>query len=256
MAERLRSLADPDRVLTCDSTKRLAARFFSMTTSGCSKPRGFEEGVRAWCVLRKSSVVSRFDAQRYDESRGEIIGRGDVLARLSEAWSDARGGKGCTVCLVGDAGIGKSRLAKATLDLAALDGATVLNIDCMPSTGNTPLFPIGMLLRRVANITVGASESEKRGLATEALGRFLAASDVPNALSDLAPLFGLEAAPIPVDQTPDQVRDQTISTVVRMLRALVAQGPSVLLCEDLHWADDTTVNIVERLADEIADLRC
>jgi class 3 adenylate cyclase/tetratricopeptide (TPR) repeat protein len=254
MAERLRALADPDRVVTCDNTKRLAARFFEYDDLGIVQAKGFEDGVRAWRVVRKSSVVSRFDAQRYDESSGEIIGRSDVLARLSEAWSDARGGKGRTVCLVGDAGIGKSRLAKAALDLAALDGATVLNIDCMPSTGNTPLFPIGMLLRRVANITVGASESEKRGLAAELLARFLAASDVPSALSDLAPLFGLEAAPIPVDQTPDQVRDRTISIVVRVLRALAAQGPSVLLCEDLHWADDTTASIVERLADEIADL--
>lgn len=255
LAERLRALADPNSVVTCDHTRRMAARYFEYDDLGIRSAKGFEEGVRAWRVVRKSSVVSRFDAQRYDESRGEIIGRRDVLAQLGEAWSAARRGQGRAVCLVGEAGIGKSRLARAALDLAGPpDGATVLTIDCMPSTGNTPLFPIGVLLRRCAGIAGGASESEKRERATDLLGRFLAAGDVPDALSYLAPLLGLEASAIPADQTPGQVRDQTIALVVRMLRALAAQGPSVLLCEDLHWADDTTASIVERLADEIGDL--
>ena len=146
MAERLRALAQPDQVVTSDETKRLAARFFEYEDLGTVQVKGFEEGVRAWRVVRRSSVLSRFDAQRYDESSVDIVGRADILERLVHAWSDARNGTGQTICLVGDAGIGKSRLAKAVLDLALRDGAALLAIDCMPSTGNTPLFPIGMLL--------------------------------------------------------------------------------------------------------------
>jgi class 3 adenylate cyclase len=254
MAERLRALADPDQVVTCDETKRLAARFFEYEDLGTVQVKGFEEGVRAWRVVRRSSVMSRFDAQRYDESSGEIVGRTEVLGRLSEAWSDARRGKGRVVCLVGEAGIGKSRLAKAVLDVAVRERATILSIDSMPSTGKTPLFPIGMLLRRIASITTGAPEDEKKALATRLLERFLAAGEVPDALGYLAPLFGIEAATLPTDQTPNQVRDQTTSIVVRLLRALAAQRPSVLLCEDLHWADDTTARIVKGLAGDIAEL--
>ena len=253
MAERLRALANPDQVLTCDATKQLAARFFEYEDLGTIQAKGFEDGVRAWRVVGKSSVVSRFEAQRYDESGGRIVGRRDVLDRLSEAWADARSGHGCVVCLVGEAGIGKSRLAKAAVDLAAPDGAVVLNIDCMPSAGNTPLFPIGTLLLRFAGITAGASDGDKHRLGVELLRRVMAADEVPGALSYLAPLFGVEASPIPADQTPEQVRDRTISIVISILRALAAEGPSVVLCEDLHWADDTTVSIVQGLADEISD---
>src|SRR5262249_14815878 len=143
--------------------------------------KGFEDGVRAWRVVGKSSVVSRFEAQRYDESGGRIVGRRDVLDRLSEAWADARSGHGCVVCLVGEAGIGKSRLAKAAVDLAAPDGAVVLNIDCMPSAGNTPLFPIGTLLLRFAGITAGASDGDKHRLGVKLLRRVMAADEVPGA---------------------------------------------------------------------------
>ena len=254
MAERLRALAQPDQVVTSDETKRLAARFFEYEDLGTVQVKGFEEGVRAWRVVRRSSVLSRFDAQRYDESSVDIVGRADILERLVHAWSDARNGTGQTICLVGDAGIGKSRLAKAVLDLALRDGAALLAIDCMPSTGNTPLFPIGMLLRRTASITPGASEDEKNELATRLLERFIPASEVPSALGYLGPLFGIEAASIPTDQTPDQVRDQTSSIVVRVLRAMMARKPSVLLCEDLHWADDTTARIVESLAGDVLEL--
>ena len=197
--------------------------------------------------------MSRFDARRHEESSGEIIGRTEVLARLSEAWSDARDGKGRAVCLVGDAGIGKSRLAKATLDLATRDGATILSIDCMPSTGNTPLYPIGMLLRRIANITTRASPRTRSTSSRQALlARFMCRerrsrrTGLPRALCS-----AWRRRPFPPDQMPDQVRDQTISIVVRLLRALAGRDPSVLLCEDLHWADDTTARIIERLADEI-----
>ena len=254
IAERLRALAEPDQVLTCDVTKRLAARFFEYADLGTAHVKGFEDGVRAWRVVRRSSLVSRFEAQRYDESRSEIIGRADVLASLAEAWADAQGGTGRTVCLIGDAGIGKSRLARAALDRAACDQATVLSIDCMPSTGNTPMLPIGVLLRRLAGITVDASHADTRTRATELLEQLLPAGDVPNAVRYLAPLFGLETARIPTDETPGEVRDQTVSIAVGVLHALIARAPSVLLCEDLHWADDTTATIVARLADEIPRL--
>ena len=254
IAERLRALGEPDQVLTCDATKRLAARFFEYEDLGTVPVKGFEDGVRAWRVVRKSPLASRFDAQRYDESRNEIIGRSDVLASLREAWAHARGGHGRTIVLIGEAGIGKSRLARAALDLAAADGASVLTIDCMPRTGNTPLFPVGVLLRRLAALTGEQSPSETRARVTQLLERCLPPADVPDTLNTLAALFGIGTAIIPAGQTPAEVRDQTVSTVVRVLRALIARGPSVLLCEDLHWADDTTSTIVARLAEHIPEL--
>ena len=173
LAERLRALAEPGQVVIADATQRLAAGFFRYDDLGLVPVKGFQEGVRAWRVVGESSVPSRFEARRLEASPVEIVGRSNALARLAEAWDRAMSGHGQAVCLVGEAGIGKSRLARAALDAAARDGATVLSIDCMPSTGNTPLFPIAVLLRRTANIASTASEAEKRAQAERLLARAL-----------------------------------------------------------------------------------
>ena len=255
MAERLRAVAEPDQVVIADATKRLAGGFFRYDDLGVVPAKGFDEGVRAWRVAGALPVASRFEAQRFDPSRGEIIGRADVLARLASAWAASLGGAGQAVWLVGDAGIGKSRLAAAALDAAASDGALTLKIDCSPSTGNTPMFPIGVLLRRTANITSASTEEEKRALALQLLARCLPADQVPAALPYLGPLFGLEGVALPADIGPTDVRDKMISTVVQMIRGLAAERPLALLCEDLHWVDDTTASVIERLAQEISSLR-
>lgn len=99
-----------------------------------------------------------------------------MVEELSRAWSAALEGHGTAVCLVGDSGIGKSRLARAALESAARDGAVVLEIDCTPSTGNTPLLPVGVLLRRLAGIEAGASEAERATAAASFLSRLPAAN--------------------------------------------------------------------------------
>jgi class 3 adenylate cyclase len=255
MAERLRMLAAPGEVIVADATKRLAGGFFNYDDLGVVQAKGFDEGIRAWRVLGVLPVASRFEAQRFDPSKAEIIGRADVLARLSEAWSRSFGGAGQAVCLIGEAGIGKSRLALDLLIAARRDGGVTLTIDCTPSTGNTPMFPVAVLLRGAANIAPTSSEAEKSNLAQHLLARLLPAEEVPVALTNLGPLFGLQGVAIPANASPTEARDRMISTAVRLINRLSAERPLALLCEDLHWVDDTTASVIARVAEEIAGRR-
>ncbi|MDB5864277.1 MAG: adenylate cyclase [Betaproteobacteria bacterium] len=251
MAERMRAASEPSSIVVDDATKRLAGAFFEYKDLGIVEAKGFGNGVRAWRVVRETALTSSHEAQRYS---GEIIGREEARAALSAAWDDARDGRGQTVCLVGDAGIGKSRLARTIVQRAAQDHAVVLEIDCMDSTANSPLYPIGVLLRRAAGIAAYASESDKATLASQLLSRFPSRIETPDALTYLAPLFGAGLASEPLNQRPDEVREHTISAAVGILVALAEAG-AVVLCEDLHWADDTTAHVVQRLAGEISCLR-
>lgn len=256
MAERLKTIADPGQVVIDDSTRRLAKSFFEYRDLGMRPAKGFENGLRAWHVVGETEVVSRFEAQRFDQPRGEIIGRAEELATLTNAWSKSRNGAGQVMVIVGDAGMGKSRLARAVLDWALRDNATRVEIDCTPGTRNSPLFPVGVWFRRAAHFTdPTASDHQKSDLARRFLARLLEADEVPDALASLASVFGLPAASAPLDKTPEAVREETIAAIVKVWRAHVADRPLVLLCEDLHWADDTTATVVQRFAEETGSLR-
>lgn len=254
IAERLQASGRPGWVLVTDGTKRLAKNFFEYADLGLLTAKGFEHGLQAWRVLREVDVTSRFEAQRFDKTHDAIVGRDSELAKLADAWSEAKSGKGQTVVLTGDPGMGKSRLARACLDLASRDGGTTLEIDCMPSMGNSPLFPVGVLLGRLAGIHHTATEVEKIDSAKALIAQFFAEDERQNALEYLSPLFKVQVADQPRNNTPEEVRKQTIRLIVELFRKLAGQGPLAILCEDGHWADDTTATVVQHLAESIADL--
>src|SRR5262245_25467323 len=253
-ATRLMEYAGPGQLLIAEDTRRLVQDFFEYEDLGVIDL--YDAGpTHVWRVLRETSVVSRFAAQRRSELSTEIVGRGEVLAQLSTAWSAALDGHGTAACLVGDSGMGKSRLARAALEWAARDGAVVLEIDCTPSTGNTPLLPVGVLLRRLAAIGANASEEERATAAAALLRGLLGDAEAGESLKYLAPLFGIESGPIPLDKTREQLRTTTIAAIVAIVRALAAQAPVAMLCEDLHWTDDTTAQFVQALGDVIRESR-
>lgn len=248
MAERIKSIALPGQVMIDDTTYKLAKRFFEYEDAGIHPAKGFDDGLHVWRVLGETQGLSRFEAHRFDASSDRIIGRRDELAVLTDAWSKARAGSGQIVQLVGDAGMGKSRLAKAVLDSARSDAGASLQIDCTPSASNSPLYPIGVLLRRVAGIDSTTDEAMRLALARAMLGRSLPEDELADALAFLAPLFGLTSISVPETTSPDEVREHTIDLLVKVVHAVAARGPMVILCEDLHWVDNTTAKVLQRFA--------
>jgi class 3 adenylate cyclase len=251
-AARLMEYAEPGQLLIAEDTKHLVEKHFEYENLGVIELQGAGR-MPAWRVVRDTGEASRFVAQRVAGSSGSIFGREHVLADLSAAWSAALQGRGSAVCLVGDSGMGKSRLARAVLEWAKRE-AIVLEIDCTPSTGNSPLLPIGVLLRRRAGIGASTSEAGKEIAAAAFLTPLLGESEARESLKYLGPLFGIESTPIPLDKTRDQVQAETIAAIIAIVRALAAQKPLAVLCEDLHWADDTTGQVVQALAGIVAEM--
>lgn len=256
MAERIKTTGLPGQVVIDDATRRLAKRFFEYEDMGVHAAKGFDAGLRIWKVHSATTLASRFEAHRVDGAGvgAAIIGRTEELALLADSWSQSRQGHGQIVLLVGDAGMGKSRLAKAVFDSARGEGATCLQVDCAPRARNSPLYPIGVVLRRVAAIPPTADEATRLTLARKLLGRSLDGDALQDALAYLAPLFGLASVSTPASAGPDQVREHTIDVLVGLLRAIAARGPLAVLFEDLHWADDTTATVLQRFAAGVATL--
>ena len=253
LAARLMAEAPAGGVVVAAATRRQAGRFFEYRDLGRRTLKGFDAPVQAWLVLGETSIASRFEAHRLDPA-ADLLGRDDVVAWLMSAWQRARAGAGQVVVLAGEAGIGKSRIARAICQRACDEGAQQLELDCTSRTSHTPLHPVSSLLHRLLRIRrLDDAKTRERGLATLLEGR-LGAERGRMALGYLGPLVGIEPAEGATAESAERIREHVIRTLVDLMKAIATRVPTVLLLEDMHWADPTTLFLMQKMCGEISSL--
>jgi class 3 adenylate cyclase len=157
LAAHLQGIAEPETVVIADNTRRLLGNLFEVEDFGARRLKGFPGGVRAWTVLRPSSVEGRFDAL-YTPGLTAFVGREEESELLLRRWSKAKTGEGQVVLLSGEAGIGKLRLAVTLLESLAREPHTHLRYFCSARRADSALYPIiGQMERaRHAGLASGA----------------------------------------------------------------------------------------------------
>src|SRR5262249_57779485 len=123
--------------------------------------KGFDERVSAWQVLTESAVESRFEAQ-HEIGLTPLIGREEELELLRRRWQQAEEGEGRVVLLVGEAGIGKSRLTRALLEGLTSEPPLRLRYFCSPHHRNSSLFPVVSQLEHAAGFVRDDTAEAKR----------------------------------------------------------------------------------------------
>lgn len=192
----------------------------------------------------------RTDSRSSDEARGPLVGRDRELDLLLERWRRVREGAGQCALVTGEPGIGKSRLVRELRARLADGDALFVEGRCSPDTEHTALVPVVELLVRALGlddeIDAGAKR-ERLEQQLEACGLALA-----DAMPVLLPLLSLPvAAPYtPLDVSPARQKALTLNAVTSLLLALAERRPVLLLVEDLHWADSTTLEVIARLVHE------
>lgn len=256
LAARLAATAPQNGVVIADSTRRAVGRFFECRDLGRLDLKGFDGGERAWLAVAETQIASTFEARRGSGSSHELVGREAPLALLADAWNHARERHGSAVVISGNAGIGKSRLARTVRRRAQRDSATLVEIDCTPRTQNTPLYPVSVLMRRLAGIRPQDTDAERLRRASELLQRKeLDDARIPNALRYLGPIFGLAAVDEDAsEESAERVRERTITLLVDLLASMAGDAPLFMLCEDVHWADASTLLVIQRLCERLVEL--
>ena len=250
VADRVRDAAAPDTVLISAATQRLVGRRFELETWEPVLPLppereargldGVDDPQPVQRVVRASGVRGRIAAAT--GSLTPFVGREGELATLTACWESARGGAGQAVLVAGDAGIGKSRLVVQLREqLGAVPHAWVES-GATPYTAGTPFHPVIALVSQGLRLTpedVAATRLAK-------IERGLGALASPAAVALIADLVGLPAA-APLPSSPELQRRETIDLLVEWTLAVSAARPTVLLIEDLHWCDPSTVELLGRL---------
>ena len=253
LASRLRALGPPGAVVLADATRRGLGDLFVFESLGVSLPRGFDVPVEVWRLLGEGAELGRFAALR-----GPVItpfvGRRREVALLLERWRWATEGDGQLVLLAGEGGIGKSRLALALREQLAAERHLAIGLFCSPHFADTALHPIRGHLRRAAGLSAADPPARQldrlEALLAKATGR------VAEAAALLAELVGIpDQGRYPQEElTPQQRKERTFAVLLDQLDGLAARGPLLIVFEDVHWADPSTLELLQRVAGRIARL--
>ncbi len=252
LAARLQALGAPGDIMICGTCRKVCAGTFLVEELGTRTLHGFRHPVPVFRILGERSGITRFEA-RAGPNVLPVIGRDQELALLFDRWRQAQGGDGQCVLLTGEAGIGKSRIVRAVRDHLRDERVFVLRYQCSPFHSDSPLWPIAQQLAQAAGF---ATEDSIAGM-REKLERLLA-----RAVDDVGPIVPLMAELVGLDLdgtyprlelAPQQQRVRTLQALVAQLEGLAAQAPVLLLFEDVHWIDPTSLELIERLVERIGN---
>jgi class 3 adenylate cyclase/DNA-binding transcriptional ArsR family regulator len=246
IAARVEAAAEPGTVLVSASTHRLISGMFVVEDCGAQVLKGIEQPLHLYRIVRASGVRGRFEAAA---ARGltPFVGRDDELRTLAHRWERARDGEGQVALIIGEAGIGKSRLVHRFHEAIAGTPHTWLDAGAGAFYQNTPFYPVTEMLRQFIGDTTAAAQ------VTQLETRLNAAGLKPvEALPLIAPLLNLtlptEYPPSPLP--PDQQRRRLLATLVEWVLGSSRSQPLIIATEDLHWADPSTLELIQLLVEQ------
>ncbi|HJX20943.1 MAG TPA: AAA family ATPase, partial [Steroidobacteraceae bacterium] len=254
LASRLQGVAEPGGVVVSDRVYRLAGGEFDYEDLGELDLKGIAASTRAYNVLGVSAAASRFDAV-VRETVSPLVGRTHEMEALLERWQAVCDrGAGQAVLLSGEPGFGKSRISSALLERLGAEGVRSLRFQCSPFFVNSAFYPFISSVERMLDFgrdEAPASRLDK--LEALVVGHYgLPRSDLPFVAAMLS--LPCEDRYGPLTMAPRLVKEETIRVLVDVVKAAARTERSLVLFEDVHWADPTTLETIGLLIDRLGGI--
>jgi class 3 adenylate cyclase/predicted ATPase len=251
LAARIQSAAALNTVVVSSDTHRLVEGFFECTDLGAHELKGISQPVTLFQVLHERTASSRLEAM--GEGLTPFTGRADELGRLEQLWRTADAGRGQVAVVCGEPGVGKSRIVHAIKEHAATQAnAWLTELRCAQYHMNSSFHPVIDFLERVV---LRFTRDEDGASKLQKLQGWLAqyGDDTPVTMSLMASLLSipLPAAHEPLNLTPVKQKERTIDLLIDILTKRAVVQPVLFVMEDLHWADPSTLEFLEKLIDRI-----
>jgi class 3 adenylate cyclase len=252
-AARLQALAGPNGVVIDAATRLQIGGLFDCQDLGKIELKGLPDAVPAWLVLGERLLGSRFEAL-HGNTIMPLVGRNQELELLLRRWRQAKAGEGQVVLLVGDPGIGKSRLITAVVDELSQEAPTRLRYFCSPHQSDSALRPFISQLERAS----GFAQSDTAEDRLEKLDNLLKLTHTSG--EDAALIADLLSLPrhgrYPThDLSPQRRRQRTLDALVGQFDRLTLDGPVLMTFEDAHWADPTSLELLGHIVVLLQQMR-
>ncbi|HET6161573.1 MAG TPA: AAA family ATPase [Dongiaceae bacterium] len=253
LAARLQQLAQPGAVVISEQTRRLIGGLFEVQEVAAHTLRGFPELLQAYRVIGEGQAEGRFEAL-HGADLAPLVGRTQELALLLERWERAKGGEGQAVLLTGEPGIGKSRLLRALREHLANELYLPLSHYCSPFHQTSALRPVIDLLERAAQFARDDAPQQKLDKLEALLAQ--GTKDVTEASPLIAALLSIPADDRypPLGISPQRQKERTLEVLLDQLAGLGRKDPVLALYEDVHWADPTTLELLDLVVDRVRTL--
>jgi class 3 adenylate cyclase/tetratricopeptide (TPR) repeat protein len=248
IAARVQTAAQPGWVLISPTVQRSVAGLFVVEDQGAQRLKGVPEPMVLYRVVRASGRRGRLHAVAGNKPT-PLVGRDEELRQILARWDRARAGEGQMVLVVGEGGLGKSRLAEEFRTRLADMPHTWIETGCGQLLQNTPFHPFAAFF---AERFGGRDEAPERRLSTLEDSLLALGLVIEEAVPLLAPLLDL---PLPDRYLPstapaDEQRRRLVALIATWFIASAKSQPLVLAFEDLHWADASTLEVLKLLADQ------
>jgi class 3 adenylate cyclase/predicted ATPase len=251
IAARLEDLAEPDTVVISAMTKRLVEGAFAVKDLGSHRLKGVPRPIAVAQVL--NPIVTQSDEEEVRTGVvTALVGRDEEIGLLLRRWEQSKEGFGQVVLINGEPGIGKSALADVLREQVAREGYTRATYRCSPYHTNSALYPVITHLQRLWRWERDDTPAEKLDKMEETLRK----TSLP--LKEVVPLFAAlcslplpEGRYAPLGLTPQQEKQQTQDALAAWLLEEAERQPMMVVYEDLHWADPSTLEIIGLLVDQV-----
>jgi class 3 adenylate cyclase/tetratricopeptide (TPR) repeat protein len=253
LAQRMESLAEPGKAYLTEQTAKIVAGYLELEDLGEFDIKGVSEPVRVHALAGAGAARSRLDISR---ARGftKFVGRGDELATLEAALEQAHSGSGAVVGVVGEAGVGKSRLCHEFVERARRRGIPIYEAQGQAHGKEIPFLPVLQMMRSYFGIAESDSDQQAR---EKIAGRLLLLDE---AFAESLPLvFDFLAVPDPHRPAPRMDPDARQRALLEMIKRLFytssQSNPGINLMEDAHWFDAGTAIFVTQAVEAIQGSR-
>ena len=255
IAARVQAAAEPGTVVITDAAHRLVSGLFVVEDRGGQALKGIQKPVQLYRVVQPSGVRGRLEAAAASRGLTPFVGREDELRLLVNRWERALDGEGQVALIIGEAGIGKSRMVQRFREQIAGTPHTWVEAAAGAFFQNTPFYAVSEMIREL--LAWRGDESAEEQLMRLEPSLELAGLKPAEALPLIAPLLDLPlpAKYPPLSLSPEQQRRRLLATLVEWALGAAQVQPIVIAIEDLHWADPSTLELLQLLVEQGATSR-